>query len=106
MRTLSSLLLLFILGAGRAYALDAHDCDADRERLFGALAENRDKGLRHIDDALLAAGSEQVREQLRNEQLEAWQQEELGRGLADVNWRDCLRHVGVTPGSRRQPRAQ
>lgn len=102
MRPLTALLLLlFGLAAGSAArALEASDCDADRERFFAALAENRENSLRQIEAALAAAGSDDAREQLRFEREEVWHEEENGRGFADTVWRDCLRYVGASPGSR------
>jgi hypothetical protein len=102
MRTLLPLLLL-VLGVtvgGTARALDAKECDANRDQLFADLAANRDKSLRHYDAALAAAASEDDRVHLRAESSEVWHEEEMARGMADSIWRDCLRHVGATPTKR------
>ena len=102
MRTFTALLLLLsgLAAGGAARALEASDCDADRERFFVALAENRDNSVRQLEAALAAAGSDDAREQLRFALEEVWHEEENGRGFADAVWRDCLRYVGVSPGPR------
>lgn len=93
-------LLLGLAGGHAARALEAGDCDADRDRFVAALAENRASSLRQIEAALAAAGSDGAREQLRFEREEVWHDEENARGIADAVWRDCLRHVGVSPAAR------
>jgi hypothetical protein len=102
MRTFTALLLLLsgLAAAGAARAFEASDCDADRERFFVALAENRDNSLRQLEAALAAAGSDDARGQLRVELEEVWHEEENGRAFADTVWRDCLRYVGASPASR------
>lgn len=102
MRTFTALLLLLfgLAAGGAARALEASDCDADRERFFAALAENRDHSLHQLEAALAAAGSDDARAQLRYELDEVWHEEENGRAFADTVWRDCLRYVGASPGPR------
>ena len=102
MRTLAPFLLL-VLGltaGGVARALDAKECDANRDQLFTELAANRDDSVRRLDAAIDKAASADAREQLRYEREEQWHEEENGRGMADAIWRDCLRFVGAAPTKR------
>ena len=97
-------LLLAVLGAAFvpppvAAELSEADCEAERVAFLAALAHNREQRLAAVREAMAEASGEARRSQLRQEGEQAWEHEEMMRGLADHNWRDCVAHVrGKPPG--------